>query len=477
MTVAAASAVESPRSFGERLADWAGPLVVKEVRADLRSRSFGVAFGLMLLVGFVVVMMNAALTSRNQSGQGASAFMGTSLAFAVYGQLLLPFIAYRAMVKEREDETWVLLVLTGLGTDGIVRGKWLSAMAQLGLGAAATMPFMLLSYLLSGIGLVNVVLGVWWHLGLSVLLTSAAVGFAAQSESRLERALGHFVILALCCVLGGLSVGITGGLAFNGERMLREGELVGMLVALPLAMMVLGWCVLPAAAAALALDSESRTHPARARVLAVFLVGIVATAALVVVLDGHLEVIIVASILVSLLLLVVGFFSFSECPGFPKATAADGVRRPGAFRSALMTVVLLAVSGAVFFAVALSDRHRSTALTVAAPSFVALYLSLGLLLARLTPLKRLGARQATRIGFFAATAFGIAVPTILSLVANNRPDRGPAWLVNPLFGMVRFIDRSHLEAEAGLLGAIALLVTFVALMLLYGEDGVRTNAH
>lgn len=142
-----------------------------------------------------------------------------------------------------------------------------------------------------------------------------------------------------------------------------------------------------------------------------------------------------------------------------------------------MTVVLLAVSGAVFFAVALSDRHRSTALTVAAPSFVALYLSLGLLLARLTPLKRLGARQATRIGFFAATAFGIAVPTILSLVANNRPDRGPAWLVNPLFGMVRFIDRSHLEAEAGLLGAIALLVTFVALMLLYGEDGVRTNAH
>lgn len=477
MTAAAAIAPEPTRSFGERLAEWAGPLVVKEVRADLRSRSFGVAFGLMLLVGFVVVMVNAGLTARNQTGQGASAFMGTSVAFAVYGQLLLPFIAYRAMVKEREDETWVLLVLTGLGTDGIVRGKHLSAIAQLGLGAAATTPFMLLSYLLSGIGLVNVVLGVWWHLGLSFLLTSAAVGFAAQSESRLERALGHFVILALCAVLAVPSLALTGALAFNGERMLREGEVVGMVVGLPFAMFALGWCVLPAAAAALALDSESRTHPARARVFAAFLLGIVGTVGLVVFLKGHVEVVLVASVLVSLLLLVVGYFSFSECPGFPRATASDGYRRPGAFRSAVMTVGLLAGSGVMFFVVAFIDRHRATALTIAAPSFVALYLSLGVVLARLTPLKRLGPRQATRIGFLGATALGIAVPTIVSLLADQRPDRGPAWVLNPLFGMVRFIDRSHLEAEAGLLGAIALLATFIALMLLAGEDGVRTNAH
>jgi purine-cytosine permease-like protein len=242
-------------------------------------------------------------------------------------------------------------------------------------------------------------------------------------------------------------------------------------------MMMLGWCVLPAAAAALALDSESRTQPARVRVVAAFLIGTLATAGLVVLLDGHVELVLGASVLVSLLLLVVGFFSFSERPGFPKATAADGYRRPGAFRSALMTVTLLAVSGAVFFAVAYSDRHRATGLTIAAPSFVALYLSLGLMVARLTPLKRLGAPQAMRIGFLAATALGIAVPTILSLLTDHRPDRGPAWVVNPLFGMVRFIDRSHLEAEAALLGALALLMTFLALMLLHGEDGVRTNAH
>jgi hypothetical protein len=477
MTAAAAIAPEPGSALGERLADWAGPLVVKEVRADLRSRSFGVAFGLMLLLGFVVVMVCAGLTSRKQTGQGASAFMGTTVAFAVYGQLLLPFIAYRAMVKEREDETWVLLVLTGLGTDGIVRGKFLSAMAQLGLGAAATMPFMLLSYLLSGIGLLNVVLGVWWNLGLSVLLTSAAVGFAAQSESRLERALGHFVVLVVCCVLAAPSLAVTGALAFNGERVVREGDLLGMLIGLPVAMLVLAWCMIPAASAALALDSESRTHPARARVFGSFLVGTLATAGLVGFFAAHVEVILAASVIVSLLLLIVGFFSFSEVPGFPKATAADGYRRPGAFRSALMTVVLLAVSGAVCFAVAYGDRHRATGLTIAAPSFVALYLSLGLMLARLTPLKRLGARQATRIGFLAATALGIAVPTILSLLTDHRPDRGPAWVVNPLFGMVRFLDRSHLEGEAVLLGALALLMTFIALMLLHGEDGVRTNAH
>lgn len=476
MTAAVATAPREAPPWGERVAEWAGPLVVKEVRAGLRSWAFGVAFGLLLLVGFVVVLANAVLAWDGVE-RGSYTFMGTTAAFAVYGHLLVPFIAFRAMVREREDETWVLLVLTGLGTDGIVRGKHLAALAQVALGAAATAPFMLLSYLLSGVGLTNVLLGVWWHLGLSFMLTTAAVGLAAQSETRLERTVGHFLVLAVCALLGGLSLVLTGGLAFNGERMLRDGEAVGLLLGLPVAMVALARCVLPASAAALALDSEARTQPARMRVAWTFLLFMVSSVALTLGLKADKDVIAIVAVLNALLLLIVGFFSVSERPGFPRMTWNDGFARPGALRSVLLAFGLLLVSATLFGAVAAAENHRNTGLMLAAPGFVVLYLSLGVLLGRLTPLKKLGPRNGARVGFFIATTLGIAVPTVLALIVDRRPDKGPGWVFNPFFGMVRFIDRSHLEEEGLLLAGVASLVGVVALLVLYAEDGVRTHEH
>jgi hypothetical protein len=475
MTPVAAIAPREVLPFGERVAEWAGPLVVKEVRAGLKSWAFAVAFGLMLLVGFVVVLTSALVPSSVGEPRGPAAFMGTAAAFAVYGQLLMPFIALRAMVREREDETWVLLVLTGLGTDGIVRGKHLAALVQLGLGAAAMAPFMLLSYLLSGIGLTNVVLGVVWHLSLAFLLVSAGLGLGAQSETRLERTVSHFVILAASVALGGLSMVLTGALAFNGERLLREGEAIGLLVGVPVVMVLLGWCVQPAAAAALALDSEAKTHAARARVGWTMLLVVVTTMVLALVLDANRDVVCAISVLNALVLLVVGFFAVSERAGYPKSTADDGFARPGALRSTMVAFGLLALSATAFGAVAAEGNASHTALTLASPGFVLLYLSLGVLLGRLTPLKKLGARNGARAGFLVATLLGIAVPTAFAAIADKRPDRGPGWFFNPFFGMVHFIDRRHLEAEAALLAGVAALAGVVALLVLYGEDGVRTH--
>lgn len=476
MTATAAIVPARAQPWEERVAEWAGPLVVKEVRAGLKSRAFGVAFGLMLLAGFVVVLVNAAMSGSSEQPRGGHAFMGTSIAFVVYGLLLTPFIAFRAMVKEREDETWVLLVLTGLGTEGIVRGKHLSAIAQVALGAAATAPFMLLSYLLSGVGLANVLLGVWWQLGASFLMASVAVGLAAQSESRLERTLGHFIVLGLSGIMGVISLAVSAGVAFNGERMLREGETVAVLLLLPVAMVAVAYCVLPAAAAALALDSESRSHPARVRLSWTFGVGVLATVFLIWQLEADVSVAAFSSVVTSLLLLCAGFFSISETPGYPRATRDDGFARPGAFRSTLVAFGLLAFEGGVFTVTLLTDSHRTTGLAIAAPSYVVLYLSLGVIFARLTPLGRLGHRAATRLGFVIATVLGVLVPSVLAAVDGTRIDRGPLWVMNPLFGVIRFIDRSHLEGEAIVLGFVAALAAVVALMMLYAHDEERRHA-
>jgi hypothetical protein len=88
---------------------------------------------------------------------------------------------------------------------------------------------------------------------------------------------------------------------------------------------------------------------------------------------------------------------------------------------------------------------------------------------RLTPLGRLGPVQGTRAGFVVMTTLGITVPSGLALVADDRLHRGPGWRFNPLFGMIRFIERSGLEEEVVLLAGAAVLAGLVALMILAAE--------
>lgn len=468
------SAVALP--LGERLADWAGPLVVKELRLGLKSRAFGVAFGLMLLSGFVVTVSNALMTRNADSGRGAWAAAGCIAAYAVYGHLLVPFITYRAMVREREDETWVLLVLTGLGTPGIVRGKALAAVAQLALGFSATVPFVLMSYLLSGIDVPTLVLATFWHLGLSVFLTLAALGLAAQSDSRIERTAGHLLVLVFSAALGVPSFALTSSLVFRAGRLMASGESIGFLIGIPVALLLLATCVLPAAAAALALETEVRTHVARQRLAGVVAVCLSAVCAAPVVLGADEDVASAASVPLSLVLLVAGFFAFSELPGYPAGSASMGFARPGAFRSAAVVLGLLGLTALATGLVTGIASHRTMGLALAAPSYVALYLSLGVLLARLTPLARLGPRYATRLGFAIATTLGIVGLTLVSVIADERADKGPGWLLNPMFGMVRFASRGNVGFEAVVLFGIAALVSVVALLMLFAEDEVRTHA-
>ena len=61
---------------------------------------------------------------------GKDFFGGYLTALGAVTFFVIPFVAFRSMLRELEDETWVLLTLTGLGSISIVRGKWVSAMSQ-----------------------------------------------------------------------------------------------------------------------------------------------------------------------------------------------------------------------------------------------------------------------------------------------------------------------------------------------------------
>ena len=89
---------------------------------------------------------------------------------------------------------------------------------------------------------------------------------------------------------------------------------------------------------------------------------------------------------------------------------------------------------------------------------------------------RLGEPVATRVGFLLSVVIGVVVSLMLSLVVEGKPDGKVMNTLNPVVGLVNFIDRSSSSLDASLvfLGAMALLAVFLAAVVLHGRDAVRS---
>lgn len=469
-------------AFSERLAEAAGPIVVKEVRQGLRARVFSIFFGLLLFGCLVVALIAAAQFDRDPMRDlGPDYFRLFLAALAIVEFFVIPYTAFRAMSREREEETWVLLALTGLGPRRIVRGKITSALAQGLLYASACAPFVLFSYYLNGIDLPTVLTGLVMSAAWSTVLVCLGVAAATQAESRIGRALVHFLLLGtlLAATLSGIAM--ASALAENGGRLLRDEVnfrvFCGGVVTWGLTS---AWVLSEGAAAGLSLVSENSARgPRLALVVQVGLALVVG--ALVLLLDenkggkgpG------IASVLTSLQLLMAGVFATSERDGFsPAFGMVKGWARPGALRSFSIVMGLLAVSTAAWFALYLAASDGSGAtfrVLVSAPAFVAMYLSLGVLLGRLTPLEGLGEPLATRAGFTLATFLGVATPMFLSVLLGDRATSSSINVLNPIIGLGNTSSSSSGNVTVTLASVCAVLFGVLAWSVLSTRDVRRRS--
>lgn len=345
VTGAAPVAPVSTAPWWERWGDRLNPLVVKEVRQGLRTRIFWACFGLMLLA-CVVLSLIAYVETR----EAAYARHGKGFFFAFFACLgvvhffIIPYNAYRSLAREREDETWVLLVLTGLGPRRILRGKVTSFLVQASLYASAVGPFLLFSYFLNGIALPNIlvvlVLGGMWL----VFLTVVGVCAATLADGRLGRAFVHFALLG---VLGmALVQGLVAAYATveTGNRMLRDDDfLYGVAVAL-LLMLTDGWLLFEAAASRLALPTEDYTRGPRRALLAQVLLAALCGVAIWWGEGRDHTVPEIFGIMGALHLIGVGLFVATDMDGQARplraATRPWSLLRPGAVRGFRLVVFL-----------------------------------------------------------------------------------------------------------------------------------------
>ncbi|ATB50523.1 ABC transporter permease [Corallococcus macrosporus DSM 14697] len=478
---AAGGRLAAVESLSQRWGDRLNPLVVKDLRQGLRTRVFWVCFSLLLLACLMVALV-AYVETRGQgyAHHGRGYFFSFFLCLGFIHFFVIPYSAYRSLAREREDETWVLVVLTGLGSRRILRGKVASFLVQAALYASAVGPFLLFSYFLNGIALSTILVvlalgGAWL-----VFLTVAGVCAATLADGRMGRAFVHFGVLG---ALGlALAQGLGGAYAMteSGERLLRDTEFTyGVLFALML-MLLDGWLLFEAAASRLALPTEDYSRGPR-RALGVQVLLAMAAGTAIWWLGGRAHLVAeLFGLLGGAHLVFVGMFVVADVDGQARALRAAtrpwSVLRPGALRGFRWMVFLLAAWGALFWGLqwASSDlplKGRSLQMaTVVLPAYGVLFLSLAVGLSRRLRPDQMATPVAVRLLFVASVALASALPPLLAVLLGHDVDDGLINLLNPLVGVANFASYDYGAGGPKMSWDLLGFVVAVALLAAYATD-------
>jgi len=442
------TALAAPDAFdraGQRLADRINPIVVKEIRQGLRTRAFWIFFGLMLFACLVISLI-AFATADGVGNDGRGYFFAYYLCLGLVQFFVIPYSAYRSMSREREEETWVLLTLTGIGPHRILRGKMGSFMLQGLIYASAAAPFLLFSYYLNGIDLPTILLTVVAGATYQLFLTSVAVSTATLAETKIVRGLLHFLIL------GFLGWGLLSGLSstFGMMEAMRNiwSDDAALVAACGGIFGMLTWGVLlyEAAAARMALATESYARGPRLAFLVQVLgaLGFFVWGALA---SGEKALYAVGAVTLCTHVFAVGLFVASDRDGMARSLWLKGLRasllKPGALRGFRLVLLLLGVITVVFGGLATglggrvaSSDEKQIAVILAAPAYAALYLSLPIVLSRMV---RHGAGQTSllvRILFLGLFVLGAGMPPLVAALVGLEPDDVAFNFFNPVVGLI-----------------------------------------
>ena len=157
------------------------PVLVKEVRQVLKSRSFAGAFFVMLGLTFVASLWMVA-PGRRPTGAWRA---GRRVSLSVYLSVLMlalcfvvPLSVFSSTAAEFKHQTFETLAVTTLSVQRIVWGKLQGAFVQMTAYYSAVAPFVCFTYLLGGVSLPAIVMELFitWVASLLVCLGGLMLG-------------------------------------------------------------------------------------------------------------------------------------------------------------------------------------------------------------------------------------------------------------------------------------------------------------
>ena len=171
----------------ERASDFFNPILVKETRQSLKSRSFVTVFILMLIASWMISAIGVLYVYGPElpyAAAGRNFFSAFYMVLAIAVFMVVPQGAFRSIQSERDLQTFEMLTITTLSPRQIVWGKWWSATVQTIVYYAAIAPFMVFTNLLRGISLPFIAFVLIWSFIGSVTLAMLAIMFSTFTKQR-----------------------------------------------------------------------------------------------------------------------------------------------------------------------------------------------------------------------------------------------------------------------------------------------------
>jgi hypothetical protein len=215
---------------GGDFADWLSPMIVKELRQGLRTRTFTGLFILIQIAMVIITWMSLSNSSVQSPVRGIFWFI---LTLAVGG--LIPFKGFQAISGETGENTLDLLVLTRLQALRIVAGKWAALVAQSFLAIVAILPYVFIHYFLGGVDVLHELFYIALLFFASAVLSAVTVCLSASGGKKARKGFGIFGFLILgFLIFQGFGIFMRMSLGISGSSPFAFGsDIKPLLKALP----------------------------------------------------------------------------------------------------------------------------------------------------------------------------------------------------------------------------------------------------
>lgn len=186
------------------------PMLVKELRQGLRSRSFIAVFlTLQAVLGIILLTASAAATS-DHAGSSISNIIFSFFSIAVL--IIQPLRGIGALSSEVKGNTIDMMVLTRLSAWRIVTGKWSAIVSQSALILVTIIPYLILRYFFGGMNLLGEIVLLGLIFFTSATLTAITVGLSASASVILRSVLpvvglpiGGYILMVFLTYQSGIS--------------------------------------------------------------------------------------------------------------------------------------------------------------------------------------------------------------------------------------------------------------------------------
>ena len=189
------------------LSDRFNPLAVREVRQAIKAKSFLVVFGILLIGswGFSFFSILEQADDLEYLEIGPNFFLGYF--FVLVGCLMfaIPSSAFFSMAQEFHDRAFEMLAVTTLSPSRIVMGKIQGAVVIMLIYSSAIAPFVCLSYLLGGIGVLEIFSCLLGLFLISLAMTLFAVMMGSLSQKPWLEVMNLIILLFVALIASGFS--------------------------------------------------------------------------------------------------------------------------------------------------------------------------------------------------------------------------------------------------------------------------------